>query len=327
MLALNSVHAVDALTGLRQVLDHSIDCVMTSPPYWATRRYGVQPVEWNDGQRASLGLEPNSDQYLDHLIEVFDEIARVLKPTGTLWVNLGDCYGVKGRRFLLPKKSDSHSQRSLSAFAGTGRNKSLFLIPERFAIRMVERGWTLRSKVVWHKTNHMPCSSRDRLACSWESLFLFTRGERYFFDLDAIREPHASPDATRPPKRVTREILPDGRARIPKVFHPLGKNPGDVWRIPTRPSPTDHPASFPEALCVRPIAAGCPPEGIVLDPFAGSGTTLVVAKRMARRYIGLELNPSFAQSANGRLAALDHELKGGARRNQAGHVPGAAQAA
>ncbi|MFN0132488.1 MAG: DNA methyltransferase [Phycisphaerales bacterium] len=268
-LELDRVYALEARDGLRQLDDDSVDCVVTSPPYWAVRTYSVEPTAWADGATTVLGLEPSIDIYLDHLLEVFTEVRRVLKPSGTLWVNLGDVYasGTRSRvrgplHGLMPVPSDD-AFRALP-------DKTLCLIPSRFALRMVESGWTLRNTIVWHKPNFLPASVRDRFACSWEPIYLFAKSERYFFDMDAVRAPHRSANRAGSSKRW----------RIPGSYDPRGKNPGDVWLVATRGEGQSHPAPYPERLCERPILAGCPIGGLVVDPFAGSGTTCVGAKRL-----------------------------------------------
>lgn len=324
MLELDRIYAVDAREGLRQLDAESVDCVVTSPPYWATRDYGVPPVRWADGSEVPLGLESDPEDFVEHLCEVFDEVARVLKEAGTLWVNLGDMYWIPERVSAIRTPAEGSPRLGSSdpcAVRDTGfAKKSLCLIPERFALAMAKRGWVLRNKIVWHKPNHMPSSARDRLACAWEYVFLFTKSIRYFFDLDAVRVPHrpssherrarAPPRATGVPVRGL--VRPPGAYRL----HPLGRNPGDCWSISTGGGRGGHPAVYPERLCERPILAGCPAGGVVLDPFVGSGTTAVVAQRLGRRFIGLEVSPGFAELARQQLASQN-----GRPRGQAGGTP------
>ncbi|MCC6227738.1 MAG: site-specific DNA-methyltransferase [Phycisphaerales bacterium] len=323
-MELDRIETTDALTGLRRLPAESIDCMITSPPYWAQRNYGGTPLTWPDGRTGSLGLEPEFDQYLDHLVSIFDEAHRVLKPSGTLWVNLGDCYagswsigpahgGHAGRHAqpgMVPGwNHHANPRRSVMPLAKLPvPNKCLCLVPERFALRMVARSWTLRNRIVWHKPNFLPARVKDRFACSWEYLFLFTKSERYWFDLDAVRVPHASIRGATTPWRTFREGPRRARAVADttvgrRELNPKGKNPGDCWVIPTHGSRRyAHPAAFPEALLERPIKSGCPPGGVVLDPFMGSGTTAVVARRLGRRFIGFEANAEFAALARRRIA-------------------------
>jgi DNA modification methylase len=316
----------DARQLLPTIADGSVDTVITSPPYFALRNYGV------DGQ---LGLESSVDAWVAELRVVLDELARVLKPTGSLWLNLGDTYSRHDRDGAQPK--------------------SLLLGPERVALTMIETGWRIRSKVVWAKTNPMPTSIRDRLSCTYEVLYFATRSPKYFFDLDAIRVPHRSrrggesvtsarrvATATRPewagPLAGSNKGLHDLKARG-LVGHPLGKNPGDVWSLPTSNHRGVHHAMFPLDLITRPLLASCPERvcgacgmpwqrsparqlgrlavrgeldaqcscradttpGLVLDPFMGAGTVAVAAEQHGRDWLGIELNADFATLARARL--------------------------
>lgn len=328
MTDLDTIRNVEARAGLADLSDQSVDCVLTSPPYWACRDYGLPKVQWEDGSSSSLGLEPDFEKYLDHLIEVFDDVKRVLRDDGTLWVNLGDVYASGSRvrwsgmlrQHLTTGANDTpgmdasipgqiRASRHGNEFRKL-RDKTLCMIPERFALRMLQRGWILRNKIVWHKTNFLPASVNDRFACSWEYLFLFSKSDQYYFDMNAVRVPHNSPQrlgagwqsrgkgVSRP--RIGIRLPP--RPGEPGGLHHFGKNPGDCWMIPTRGGSFPHPAVFPETLCERPILAGCPIGGLVLDPFAGSGTTCVVAKRLGRRYLGFEASAVFVENALARLA-------------------------
>ena len=295
----DTIICVDALTGLKRLSNESIDCVMTSPPYWSLRNYGVKPTDWPDGSRCALGLEANCADYVSHLCDIFDDVFRVLKSSGTLWVNLGDSYANSGATVV--------QTRSTNADPKVLR-KSLCLIPERFALAMVRRGWILRNRIVWRKPNHMPSSAKDRFTNSWEHLFLFVKSQKYHFDLDAVRMPHttSTPKTARNPPKIRRSNSVGGRrlpphGAMPGARHPNGKNPGDVWLIPTTPTKHAHIAAYPERLCERPILAGCPKGGVVLDPFMGSGTTAVVAQRMGRRFLGFEINPEYVKKARARV--------------------------
>lgn len=321
------LHAMDAISGLRAIPDNHVDCVVTSPPYWDCRDYGPASAKWGGGERCVLGREPTIDEYLTHLLEVFDELKRVLKPAGTLWVNLGDVYW-SGSRCVPMKKtspgqsnsdpttkpsSNSATQSSQGTIAPDSLSppyKSLCVIPERFALAMVGRSWVLRNRIVWHKPNHLPASVKDRFASTWEYLFLFAKSSTYDFQLDPIRIPHKSqPSEPRVDHDFRQSMALGGRRLPPRVgdpqsMHPKGKNPGDCWSIPLRPSRHKHTAAFPEALCVRPILAGCPEGGTVLDPFVGSGTSAVVAKRLGRRFIGFDSNPAYIKLAMQRLSEI-----------------------
>lgn len=315
-LPLGRVLIGDAVEQLRTLPDESVDVVITSPPYFQLRSYG------HDGQ---YGLEPHVDRWVERLCEVVAEIARVLVPTGTLWLNLGDSYSRHERAGAPPK--------------------SLLLGPERLALAMVADGWMLRNHVVWAKTNPMPASVRDRLSCTWEHLYLFTRSRHYFFDLDAIRVPHRSSPATRQRNRPGTYLPRSWVAPLShdhgglstlkasgRPGHRKGKNPGDVWNLATASYRGAHFATFPDRLVRRPIRASCPSRrcqacrrptaealgvvalaacgcggptepGVVLDPFFGSGTVGAVATELGRSWIGIEINPDFAALARQRTDA------------------------
>lgn len=272
---------------LRELPEESIDCIVTSPPYFRLRDYGVE------GQ---LGLEGHVDEWVEELRAVARALHRVLKPTGTFWLNLGDTYS-------------THHRQGAPA-------KSLLAGPERLLLALVEDGWSVRNKIIWAKTNPMPSSVTDRLSTTHEYIYLLTKSPRYAFDLDAIREPHRS----RPPKRRpeprpgkyaagTAALGPnsdgdDGLRALKArgmVGHPLGKNPGDVWLTATAHYKGAHFATYPESLVRRIIRAGCPSGGIVLDPFMGAGTTAVVAEAEGRHWLGIELNPDFIRQAEARI--------------------------
>lgn len=327
LLPRNDILIGDATAELRCLPDDSVDMVLTSPPYFQLRDYG---------HPSQLGLEASIDGWVDHLEGVAWEIGRLLVPSGSFWLNVADSYATQPGQ-------------------GAGR-KSLLLGPERLALRLSRTGWLVRNKIVWAKTNHLPSSARDRLACSWEALFVFVRRPDYFFDLDALRVPHTSTPRKRRPADSTGPQVwrgpkgddASGLARMHaegRVGHPLGKNPGDVWRLPAG-SYRGHHATFPIALAERAVRAGCPEArcvncrlpwrrpvsrtvvdglgqvasrgrlqatcgcgasaepGLVLDPFIGSGSTGVAAQRLRRDWLGIELNPGFAELAAKRLA--DH---------------------
>ena len=319
----NTILVGDAWHRLAELPPDSVDCVITSPPYFALRNYG---------HPAQIGLEASVSEWVDHLLAVIEELGRVLKPAGTLWLNLGDSYARHPRH--------------------GGPAKSLVLGPEKLLLGLHERGWIVRNKLVWAKPNPTPSSVRDRLTCSWEPIYLLTHSAQYFFDLDAIRLPHSSqraPGRQRPVRRgraAWAGPLAGDQSGLDRLHlaglpgHPLGKNPGDVWTIPTSTVRSGHHAAFPEALVERPVLAGCPERvcqacgqaweraavvrqvgrlavlgqprpvcpcqapsqpGLVLDPFMGSGTTAAVAQRLGRDWLGIELNPEFVAVAEGRL--------------------------
>ncbi len=292
----------DALSVLKTLPEESVDMVMTSPPYWALRDYGV------DGQ---LGLEPSFEEYISNLCDIFDEVKRVLKKEGSCWVNLGDTYsGNKLGNTLemgtLTQKKDLSKQHIIKKIPAGMRSKSLCMIPERFAIEMINRGWILRNTIIWHKKNCMPTSAKDRFTVDFEKLFFFTKNKKYYFKQQFESQKLNSIDRTNydfyssPGEVHPNENRPKP---IPKVwnFNPAGRNKRTVWAMNSKPYPEAHFAVYPEELCETPIKAGCPKKGVVLDPFFGSGTTGVVAKKQGKYYIGIELKKDYIEIAEKRL--------------------------
>jgi site-specific DNA-methyltransferase (cytosine-N4-specific) len=346
-----TLHVGDARDILATMVGGSADCIITSPPYWAKRDYGVP------GQ---YGLEPDPGSYIQTLRTVFSEARRVLADDGTCWLNLGDSYS-----------AGSASVSGLHAYIGPGLagrqapglgTKNLLGLPWRVALALQDDGWILRNAIVWHKPNAMPESVRDRLNCRYELIFLLVKSRHYWFDLDPIRIPHATTgqpsrhcDAagrstgtrrpatsaatrprngtgtrvgnrpggnqaggTRPPKYGphARQIIAARRYGTDRGrrAHPNGRNPGDVWSIPTRPYRGPHFAAYPLELPTRCIQAGCKPGGTVLDPFCGTGTTGIAALALGRQFTGIELNPAFAALAADRLRhAASPGTDGGSR--------------
>lgn len=254
----------DALQLLKAMPDDSIDCCVTSPPYYGLRDYGAE------GQ---LGQESNLQDFVMALCDVFDEVRRVLKPDGTCWVNVGDTY----------------------------LNKMLLQIPSRFAIEMASRGWILRNTIIWHKPNAMPQPVKDRFNVDFENLFFFVKNKKYYF--------HQQLEPAVQAGRIRSDRFGGVKHNGSTTMHSDGavftgsdtRTKRAVWSINTRPYKAAHFAVYPEELVETPILAGCPPGGTVIDPFLGSGTTAVVAKRLGRGYIGLELNPEYVRIARERL--------------------------
>lgn len=304
----NKIICGDARQVLQRLADESIDCVVTSPPYWGLRDYGV---------RGQLGLEPTISEYLDHLCAVFEEVRRVLKAAGTCWVNLGDTSyadqgggnrskvnpAVTGQLRALPARTRG---RELPA-------KSLCQIPARFALAMAARGWVLRNEIIWWKPNCMPSSARDRFTMDFEKVFFFVKQKRYYFDqqFEPVRDRgRLSRRLLNPTVRRKRRY---GDARI-AAFNPqtaeasrrrvpaTGRNKRCVWALATRPYLGNHFAVYPPELIETPIQAGCPKGGIVLDPFLGSGATALTARKLGRKFIGIDINPAYVRQARSRLA-------------------------
>lgn len=301
-----TLHHGDSLEVARRLEPGSVDCIVTSPPYFGLRDYG------NDGQ---YGLEESPAAYVETMRALFSELRRVLAEDGTLWLNIGDSYSSGTRKSYDTEggktRARGHSsQRPTSGLPG----KNLLGIPWRVAFALQDDGWILRNAIVWNKPNAMPESVTDRLSTRYEPMFLFTKSQRYHFDLDQIREAQADVSVARAGRnRFTADQSQQG-VGSPNTFdpsssiHPAGKNPGDVWNINTQPFPGAHFAVFPQELARRCIVAGCKPGGTVMDPFSGSGTTGLVAQNNGRKYVGVDLSADYLKlSLETRLqnAALD----------------------
>ena len=280
---------------------------------------------------AELGLEENFQTYINHLCDIFDEVKRVLKKEGTCWVNISDTYygsgngtndyrteqskSISGKRFDYNSMIQATQNKNLKLLP----SKCLCQIPSRFAIEMCNRGWILRNEIIWYKPNCMPSSVKDRFTVDFEKIFFFVKNKKYWFETQY--EPMA--DITLKDRRVSNDIKGTGwkdyrgegvnggievRQRIFNNLNPLGRNKRCVWRITTKPFKEAHFAVYPEDLCETPIKAGCPENGIVLDPFMGSGTTLVVAKKLGRRGIGIELKEDYCNMAIKRIKEVPDKL-------------------
>ncbi|HZN70122.1 MAG TPA: site-specific DNA-methyltransferase [Micromonosporaceae bacterium] len=365
-----SLYLGDAARVLAALPDGCVDCVVTSPPYWGLRDYGTG--RWSGGDPAcphprrgrarmpgtacpgcgavwtdlQYGLEPHLDLYIARLVAVFEQVHRVLAPTGTVWLNLGDSYssaagGAPASGKPAPGGTRTPARpRAQDVVAA----KNLLGLPWRVAFTLQATGrWWLRNAVVWAKTNPMPESVTDRLSATYELVFLLTRSPSYFFDLDPIRLPLKHPDAAdgtrvfggvhkgrtggvdatarrrggaaygppaagkyRPDRTDARMRAHRGNLAVTGAAHTAahrrGRNPGDVWTLPTRPYRGAHTAPFPVDIPLRAIAAGCPPGGHVLDPFSGAGTTGLAAVQLGRPYSGVDISPRFHDLALTRLA-------------------------
>lgn len=262
----------DAFHALRNMPVSSVDCTVTSPPYWGLRDYG-------DPQQ--IGLEPTPREYLDRLEQVFSELWRVTRDSGTLWLNIADRH----------------------------KDGRLLNLPYRLMERLETHGWILVNDVIWRKTNPMPQSVRRRLSATYEHVLVFAKTMGYWFDLDAIRVPAVTPpdSAAMSFDRKTRERPLPGRCDLQhrrRTDNPADglKNPGDVWSMAVANSNTIHSATFPLELARRCVMAGTPEGGHVLDPFNGSGTTGLAACEHACRYTGIDLNEEYLELSKRRLA-------------------------
>jgi DNA modification methylase len=310
---INKIIWGDALKTLKRFSDESVDCVVTSPPYWALRDYGV---------KGQIGLESSVEEYLEKLLAVFDEIKRVLKPSGTAWINFGDTYAnsTKGGQRNKPQGNmyDSLTRRATMPKLKTDLNiraKSLCLIPERFAVGMIEQGWVLRNEIIWHKPNAMPQSVKDRFTVDFEKIFFFVKERKYYFrqQFEPLKNPQELLRRYSNPfeKHIYRKL--NGRSyknlesikRSQMEILKKGRKKRCVWSIGTGISNGSHFAVYPPRLVETPIKAGCPEGGIVLDPFIGSGTTALVAKKLGREYIGIDLNPEYVRIAKDRIKNLN----------------------
>jgi DNA modification methylase len=302
----------DALEMLKTIDNESVDCVVTSPPYWRLRDYGVE------GQ---IGNEATPQEYVDKMVMVFREIRRVLKKSGTLWLNLGDSYATGGKggggSFMKMRQNGAWEPQSVqkgwrSAPPGL-KDKDLVGIPWRVALALQADGWYLRQDIIWHKPNPMPESVTDRCTKAHEYIFLLTKNNDYWFDHDAIKEPavskkpagnknHKYADQYEREKHETQQHRTKANLKKLAGIEWETRNRRSVWTVTTKSFKGAHFATFPPDLIEPCILAGCPEDGVVLDPFLGSGTTSVVAEKHGRKWIGVELNPSYVQIAEKRIA-------------------------
>ena len=305
----NIIHQGDALEVLKTLPSESINCSMSSPPYWALRDYGVE------GQ---LGLEKTFEEYINNLCDIYDQVKRVLKEDGCCFVNLGDTYCGGHAGGSIHFKGDKAVKcgaipqfdkgRPAGKLGKTYTEKCLISIPARFQLEMINRGWILRNVIIWHKPNCMPSSVKDRFTVDFEYIIFFVKSKKYWFDLQ--REPLAESTVIRNQYGWHgTEVEGIGRSQ-PQATDKMGDRWGNqelgrskrtVWKISPKPFPEAHFAVYPEELCETPLKSGCPEGGIVLDPFFGSGTTGLVALKQNKKFIGIELNKEYIEIANRRL--------------------------
>ncbi len=294
--------------------DCSMNCVVTSPPYWRQRDYGYP---------AQLGQEETLKEYIDALVSVFAEVHRVLRNDGTLWLNMGDCYASGGRTRTLEnstakstiagKPTGQQQMLNVATRMGNGvARKNLMGLPWRVAFALQDVGWNLRSDVIWFKTNPMPSNVKDRPTCAHEYIFLFSRRPSYYYDHQSMQEPATSTEARywsdngRDKQRGhSRQHAGFNRSYAEKIARegvPKTRNVRDVWPMAVARFEDSHYATFPPELARRCILAGCPEGGIVFDPFAGSGTSIMAAQDLGRRGVGLELGAKYLPMAHRRTA-------------------------
>ncbi len=295
----------DCIEGMKTLSDESVHCVVTSPPYYGLRDYGV------DGQ---IGLEDTPEAYVERLVNVFREVRRILRSDGTVWLNLGDTYvsNVGDRNkvggFQANPNKDRLFAESAMSFNKHGKGykpKDLIGIPWRVAFALQADGWWLRQDIIWHKPNPMPESVTDRCTKAHEYIFLLTKSERYYYDADAVKEKVenlGSPQRFRDAKSHSDSTMRNDNGCI---YEPLEwRNKRSVWTVATKPYREAHFAVFPPTLIEPCILAGSPTNGVVFDPFTGSGTTAEVALKFGRSFIGTELNPEYVELIHKRLSRI-----------------------
>lgn len=288
-IPIDTILTGDSLVVLKNLPDSSVHCCVTSPPYFGLRDYEA---------KGQIGRESTPEEYINRLVAVFREVRRILRPDGTFWLNMADTYC-------------KHTRQG-------AKTKDMLGMPWRLALALREDGWYLRSDIIWVKENAVPESVRDRCTRCHEHVFQLTKSKRYYFDPMAIAEPLAPATIKRmkrgrtethkystaiPGQTVQGINLPREAGSIPEDKIPTHRNKRDVWVINTVPYSGAHFAVFPPKLAETCILAGCPTQGIVLDPFFGSGTTGMVAAQNDRHYIGIDINPQFCELAKARISA------------------------
>ncbi len=316
----NIIHSGDSELVLKTLPDNSIDCCVTSPPYYGLRDYG---------KKKQIGLEKTPEEYIDRLVAVFIEVYRVLKPTGTLWLNIGDSYAGSG------KGAATHADNAKRYKQGTNKGtlspstaikiqgykpKELIGVPWMLAFALRRSGWYLRQDIIWNKKNPMPESVKDRCTKAHEYIFLLTKSKKYYYDYEAIMEEAAYDGRKDTRSKGSHKYSQGVTGLAPQNFAARAhdrwvikdgkfmRNKRSVWTVATKPFKEAHFAVFPEQLITDCIKAGCPENGIVLDPFFGAGTTGVVAQRLNRNFIGIELNPEYIDIAIKRIRSNEQRI-------------------
>lgn len=271
--SLKIIHG-DTRSRIKELPDQSVNCVVTSPPYWGVRDYGVED---------QIGAEPNIQDYINSLVSIFSDMRRVLKDDGTFWLNIGNTYTSGGRKWRQEDKKNKGRGMSYRPPTPEGlKKKDLIGVAWMLAMACQLDGWYLRNDIIWYKPNCQPESVKDRLTVSHEYLFMFSKSERYHFDQAAIKESCANGNGL--------------------------KNKRTVWSINTEPCPEAHFAVFPKALVKPCILAGSRAGDTVLDPFYGTGTVGKVALELDRKCIGIELNSEYVNIAKKRTGAVQKDL-------------------
>ena len=312
----------DVMDKIAEIPDKSIDCCVTSPPYYGLRDYGVSE---------QIGLESTPEEYVDRLVKVFREVKRGLKDDGTLWVNIGDSYAGIGKRGggdpTIGMRNLGVSDYPPKNLPNSCKPKDIIGIPWMLAFALRNDGWWLRQDIIWHRPNCMPESVRDRCVKAHEYIFLLSKSRKYHFDHEAIKEPCVNGDPTSPrgscgtltpnagrrgsgnkerKQRPSADVLQKGTQAggVPWEYKEF-RNKRSVWSVNIKPVKYAHFATFPVELITPCILAGCPEGGVVLDPFAGSGTTGKAANDLGRNFIGIELNPKYVEIMKRRIGDLE----------------------
>lgn len=349
MFEINKIYNSNCIEGLKDLPDESVNCCVTSPPYYGLRDYGtatwiggdencdhIQSLNSHGGERADrnqegykksfgeicgkcgaireddqIGLEKTPEEYVQKLVELFREVKRVLKNDGTLWLNLGDSYSGGGRGCDTPKQKTNKGTIDMpkSIVPDGCKPKDLIGIPWMVAFALRADGWYLRQDIIWHKPNPMPESVTDRCTKAHEYIFLLSKSQKYYYDAEAIKEKSVTKTLPGTNYTNTKDThgTGGGNTGFKKAFEKIkngemnNRNKRSVWTVNTKPFKDAHFATFPEKLITDCIKAGCPENGIVLDPFMGAGTTAMVARKLNRNYIGFELNPDYIKIAEKRL--------------------------
>lgn len=312
-------YGADVRESLKALPDQSVQCVVTSPPYFKLRSYlgDGDPLKGSE-----IGSEPTLEEYVNSMVDVFREVRWVLRDDGVLWCNLGDSYAGGGGFSPNSPSNLAGSKQTTQRGAISGglkpqgeiKPKDLSGIPWMVAFALRSDGWYLRSDVIWSKGSCMPEAVTDRPTRSHEYVFLLTKSSRYFYDADAVREPFAERTATENPlrERASGSAFVDGTPGRRKQYggthaapNPEGRNRRTVWNINPRPYKGAHFATMPPALAEVCVKAGSRPGDTVLDPFSGSGTTGYVSNRLGRHYVGTDLNIDYLPLAEARLTGMD----------------------
>lgn len=314
----DKIYLGNCLDVLKTFEDNTIDCCITSPPYWNLRDYGCED---------QLGLEPDFNTYIQKLTDIFIQVKRVLKPSGTLFINMGDTYGTKSGNMGSgnPDPKYKHIKTMDVKQPNIHLHKCLLMIPERFSIKMIDEGYTLRNEIIWHKPNQMPHSAKDRFTNDFEKIFFFVKKPMGYYFKQQLEVAFGYDGRNKIEYEGGRKDRSIGKHKRWSHFKNLQdnyqkpdtihvkrmegykdkiypeRNMRTVWSVNTYPCLESHFATFPDKLVSIMVNSGCPENGIILDPFMGSGTTGIVANKLGRHYVGIELNEKYKNMAERRI--------------------------